>query len=82
MLFVASQLSSKWASVKRVVEMDMANWHEHNRQSARWKAEVRVPNWQDVIYMGDVYIKRRGGQGTAVYEAKCTEFGVTPCSQV
>lgn len=31
---------------------------------------------------GDVYIKRRAGQGAAVYEARCAELGLTPCTQV
>jgi len=31
---------------------------------------------------GDVYIKRRSGQGCAVYEARCAELGTTPCTQV
>lgn len=31
---------------------------------------------------GDVYIKRRSGQGAAVYEARCAELGFIPCTQV
>jgi hypothetical protein len=31
---------------------------------------------------GDVYIKRRSGQGAAVYEARCAELGLIPCTQV
>jgi hypothetical protein len=29
-----------------------------------------------------VYIKRRSGQGAAVYEARCAELGLVPCTQV
>ena len=29
-----------------------------------------------------MYIKRRSGQGAAVYEARCAELGITPCTQV
>lgn len=31
---------------------------------------------------GDVYVKRRGGQGAASYEARCVELGITVCTQV
>eukprot|EP00878_Enallax_costatus_P018517 GHUV01019493.1.p1 GENE.GHUV01019493.1~~GHUV01019493.1.p1 ORF type:complete len:602 (+),score=224.84 GHUV01019493.1:1356-3161(+) len=32
--------------------------------------------------MGDVYIKRRSGQGIAVYEARCADLGIIPVNQV
>jgi hypothetical protein len=35
-----------------------------------------------VRLQGDVYVKRRSGQGVAVYETRCAELGITPCSQV
>lgn len=34
------------------------------------------------LLQGDVYVKRRSGQGVAVYETRCAELGLTPCSQV
>jgi hypothetical protein len=40
-----------------------------------------VPN-HPLAVQGDVYIKRRSGQGAAVYETRCAELGVTPCTQV
>jgi hypothetical protein len=35
-----------------------------------------------VLLQGDVYVKRRSGQGVAVYATRCAELGITPCSQV
>jgi hypothetical protein len=35
-----------------------------------------------MLMQGDVYVKRRSGQGVAVYETRCAELGITPCSQV
>jgi hypothetical protein len=77
---------SKWGRVSQVVELNMNGWKRNEKSAQRWLG-VGQPGgkplkWEDVIFMGDLYIKRRAGNGGAVYEARCRDLGVTPCNQV
>ena len=79
-------VGSKWGRVSQVVELNMNGWKKNERAAQRWQEVLPIGskplNWDDVICMGDMYIKRRAGNGAAVYEARCRDLGVTPCNQV
>lgn len=76
-----------WHSVKQVVDLNVAGWQRQRRVSqlsmlpAAAGAEERS-GWDDIICMGDLYVKKGTGQGSSAYEAKCRTLGIPPCSQV